>query len=186
MMSDNSDQNTLSSPSLLSSPSSSNITTNNVTDTVLYTPPKDCLVFSFSALSLPWESAEDLVSYETLQSYQGVVDAYLLTLLVFLSVPSNTVNMIVFWKHGIKERINLCLFFLSFADLIIVLAHFVWKVSCVCGTSNVTASHSSSPPSTTSPPLSSFSRPLHLSPLPPPLLLLLLLPLLVFILFFRC
>ncbi|KAL8587680.1 hypothetical protein ACOMHN_020898 [Nucella lapillus] len=34
--------------------------------------------------------------------------------------------MIVFWRHGIKERINLCLFFLALADVIIVVGHFVW------------------------------------------------------------
>ena len=103
----------------------------NLTDLILHTPPDDCIVVSFSKSSSPRGDTEDLVSNETVQRYRRVVNAYLLTLFFFVSVPCNIVNMIVFWKHGIKERINLCLFSLSFVDLMTVLAHFTWNVGCV-------------------------------------------------------
>ena len=42
----------------------------------------------------------------------------------FASAPSNILNMVVFAKHGLKERINLCLFFQSLADIIYMNVNF--------------------------------------------------------------
>ena len=43
----------------------------------------------------------------------------------FASAPSNILNMVVFAKHGLKERINLCLFFQSLADILYMTANFL-------------------------------------------------------------
>ena len=76
-----------------------------------------------SVMSL--DNPEALVSQETHQQFKKFVNAYFLRLCFLVSGPTNLINMAVFWKHGIKERINLCLFCLSFADLIVSASYFV-------------------------------------------------------------
>ncbi|XP_076472599.1 uncharacterized protein LOC143302000 [Babylonia areolata] len=90
------------------------------------TDPDGCVVFPFSTFA-PWLQPEDLVSFATQQAFNRFTNVYLLTVLLFVSVPCNVVNLIVFWKHGLKERINLCMFCLALADLLTVAPHFVWN-----------------------------------------------------------
>ena len=95
----------------------------NVTEA--FQAPEGCLVVPFSTMMPPWDHPEDLVSHETEQHFQQFVNVYLLSLCFLISVPTNAINMAVFWKHDIQERINLCLFCLSFADLVVLVFHFV-------------------------------------------------------------
>ena len=101
----------------------------NVTREVFHAP-EGCLVIPYSTHE-PWNNPEDLVSYETHQTFKELVDVYLLPLCFLVSAPTNVVSMVVFWKHGIKERINLCLFCLSLSDLIVVVFHFEMKADRV-------------------------------------------------------
>jgi hypothetical protein len=39
------------------------------------------------------------------------------------SLPTNVLSILVFAKQGLKERINLCLFCLSFNDLVYMIAN---------------------------------------------------------------
>ena len=43
----------------------------------------------------------------------------------FASAPTNILSMVVFTKHGLKERINLCLFFQSLADILFMTVNFL-------------------------------------------------------------
>ena len=43
----------------------------------------------------------------------------------FASAPTNILSMVVFAKHGLKERINLCLFFQSLADILFMTVNFL-------------------------------------------------------------
>nr|KAG5698965.1 hypothetical protein BaRGS_033478 [Batillaria attramentaria] len=43
---------------------------------------------------------EDPVSFETQQTFNKIVNVYLLTLFCLISTPTNILNMIVFFKHG--------------------------------------------------------------------------------------
>ena len=45
--------------------------------------------------------------------------------MVVLSTPTNILSMIVFIKQGLKERINLCMFFQSLADLLFMTTNFL-------------------------------------------------------------
>ena len=94
----------------------------NATET--FQVQEGCLLIPHSAF-LPDNSPEDLVSYETRRHVWKFVDVYFLLLCVFVSVPTNVINMIVFWKHGIKARINLCLFCLSLVDLLLLVSQFL-------------------------------------------------------------
>ncbi len=94
----------------------------NVTET--FQVPEGCLVIP-SLAATPVDNPRDLVSAGTARQYLTFVHVYVLTLCFLVSAPTNLINMAVFWKHGIKERINLCLFCLSFADLIVIASYFV-------------------------------------------------------------
>ena len=96
----------------------------NVTEA--FQVPEGCLVVPFSTVT-PWDHPDDLVSRETRQHFADFADVYFLSLCFLISVPTNVINMAVFWKHGIKERINLCLFCLSFADIGTLVCYFLIK-----------------------------------------------------------
>ena len=95
--------------------------------TVPVTSPEGCLVIPFSLFS-PWSHPEDLVSRQTQQDVNKFLNVYILTALFLVSVPTNLLNMAVFWRHGLRERINLCLFSLAFADFVVVTSLFHWNL----------------------------------------------------------
>ena len=107
--------------------------------TAAFQAPEGCLVIPFSNIR-PWDNPEDLVSHETYQHVMLFVNVYFISLCFVISVPTNVINMAIFWKHGIKERINLCLFCLSFADLIIVSFYFLMYAEMVYTTFTNTSS----------------------------------------------
>ncbi|XP_076472616.1 uncharacterized protein LOC143302015 [Babylonia areolata] len=82
---------------------------------------------NFSLQGHDSESASISVEQEP-QQLETIVDVYLLMVFFVVSVPLNIVNVIVFWKHGIKERINLCLCFLSIADAMVISVYFALKL----------------------------------------------------------
>ena len=94
----------------------------NVTEA--FQAPEGCLLIPHSAF-IPKNNPDDFISYETRQHVWIFVNEYFLLLCVFLSVPTNVISMTVFWKHSIKVRINLCLFCLSFVDLIFLVSHLL-------------------------------------------------------------
>ena len=49
----------------------------------------------------------------------------LLPILFLIGGPANVINMAVFYKQGLKERINVCLFSLSLSDGLYLLYNIV-------------------------------------------------------------
>ena len=91
--------------------------------------PDGCMVLSVEPGDfIPWDNPDNLVSQEVEQAVDLVVAVFFLPTLQLLSVPTNVVNMLVFWRHGVRERINLCLFCLSLADLIYIIHAFLHNV----------------------------------------------------------
>ncbi|KAK7462582.1 hypothetical protein BaRGS_00038376 [Batillaria attramentaria] len=90
--------------------------------------PEGCLVVMQTAEFLPWDNADNLISQETEQWVELVVNGVTLPILFIISSVTNVINMAVFYRHGLKERVNLCLFALSFVDFVYVLQSFVLYV----------------------------------------------------------
>ena len=65
---------------------------------------------------VPWDNPDNLVSLEAEAFVERLKGAIVLPLLFLIGGPANIINMVVFYKQGLKERINLCLFALSLAD----------------------------------------------------------------------
>ena len=74
-----------------------------------------CKVLHFDGF-VPWNNPDNLVSLEVEAFAERLKGAIVLPLLFLIGGPANVVNMAVFYKQGLRERINLCLFALSLAD----------------------------------------------------------------------
>ena len=65
---------------------------------------------------VPWDNPDNLVSLEVEAFAERLKGAVVLPLLFLIGGPANVINMAVFYKQGLRERINLCLFAMSLAD----------------------------------------------------------------------
>ena len=76
-----------------------------------------CYVFVFKDMEfLPWDNPDNIVSAEVEDTARRLKDGLLLPILFLIGGPANVINMAVFYKQGLKDRVNLCLFALSLAD----------------------------------------------------------------------
>nr|KAG5686966.1 hypothetical protein BaRGS_022967 [Batillaria attramentaria] len=80
--------------------------------------------FFYYKIGSRYRETDNLISQHTEDAVEKAVNLGALPLLFLVSTPANVLNMIVFYRHGLRERINLCLFFQSLADLIYVLHSF--------------------------------------------------------------
>ena len=68
--------------------------------------------------TIPWDNPHNLISLETEQLFDRIKATVLIPILFLVGFPANCINMAVFYKQGLNERINLCLFSLALADLV--------------------------------------------------------------------
>ncbi|XP_076452288.1 uncharacterized protein LOC143287931 [Babylonia areolata] len=94
--------------------------------------PEDCLVFrTESGDFIPWDNPDNIVSQEVPQIMDTIVGAVFLPVFFLISAPTNVLSMVVFWRQGLQERINLCFFYLSLVDLSHMLHAFFCNVDRV-------------------------------------------------------
>ena len=74
-----------------------------------------CKILKFDGF-FPWDNPDNLASLEVEAFAERLKGAIVLPLLFLIGGPANVINMAVFYKQGLRERINLCLFALSLAD----------------------------------------------------------------------
>ena len=74
-----------------------------------------CKILHFDGF-VPWDNPDNLVSLEVEAFVDRLKGAIVLPLLFLIGGPANVINMAVFYKQGLRERVNLCLFALSLAD----------------------------------------------------------------------
>ena len=78
--------------------------------------PKGCLAVRFEEMEfVPWDNLDNIVTSEVENIARRVKDT-LLFILFLIGGPANVINMAVFYKQGLMERVSLCLFALSLAD----------------------------------------------------------------------
>ena len=87
-----------------------------------------CYVFVFKDMEfLPWDNPDNIVSAAVEDTARRLKDGLLLPILFLIGGPANVINMTVFYKQGLKDRVNLCLFALSLADeLYLIQAMFLY------------------------------------------------------------
>ncbi|XP_076464815.1 uncharacterized protein LOC143296669 [Babylonia areolata] len=80
--------------------------------------PDGCVdVILIDSEHLPSKSHHDIVSSETETILRRVKDC-VLAIMFLIGGPGNVINMAVFYKQSLKDRVNLCLFALALADVI--------------------------------------------------------------------
>ena len=89
------------------------------------TVPDDCIILGLTA-TIPWNNPHNLISLEVEQLFYRIKAGIIIPVLFLVGLPANCINMAVFFKQGLKERINLCLFSLALVDLFYLLAIFVF------------------------------------------------------------
>ncbi|KAL8583193.1 hypothetical protein ACOMHN_053706 [Nucella lapillus] len=104
-------------PMALNSTSSSSIVNGSKT-----TAPSECLVLEVQDF-IPWNNEGNIISFETEDLIRRLHSVFFVPVLFLIGGPANVINMAVFHKQGLKERINVCLFALSLSDF--------WYLSCV-------------------------------------------------------
>ncbi|XP_076436137.1 uncharacterized protein LOC143275745 [Babylonia areolata] len=85
----------------------------------------ECFVLQFQDF-VPWNNPDNLISFETEDLIRRLKDVVFLPILFLIGVPANVINMAVFYRHGLKERINVCLFALSLADALYLMCSMLW------------------------------------------------------------
>ena len=75
----------------------------------------ECLILQFHEF-IPWNNPDNILSFEVEDLVHMLKDLVFLPILFLIGGPANVINMAVFYKQGLKERINVCLFALSLAD----------------------------------------------------------------------
>ena len=105
-----------SAPEVLAAENTTSYTHVNTTNSTLNDTVGGCYVFRFEEMDfIPWDNPDNIVSAEVVGIARRVNDN-LLAILFLIGCPANVISMAVFYKQGLKDRVNLCLFALSLAD----------------------------------------------------------------------
>ena len=106
-----------------------NITQNNTnsSDTIFNNTSEHpgCLILQFQSF-IPWDNPDNIISFQTENLVRRLKDVLFLPILFLIGGPANVINMAVFYKQGLKERINVCLFALSLADELYLANSMLW------------------------------------------------------------
>ena len=79
--------------------------------------PDNCIIFGMNT-TIPWNNPNNLISLEAELLFDRIKATVFIPVLFLIGFPANCINMAVFFKQGLKDRINLCLFSLALVDLL--------------------------------------------------------------------
>ena len=80
---------------------------------------------------LPWDNPDNIISYETYLLMERGLFCYAIPTLFFVGVPANLLNCVVFYRQGLRDRMNLCLFCLALVDMLFVALFFTLSSYCM-------------------------------------------------------
>ncbi|XP_025104682.1 uncharacterized protein LOC112570473 [Pomacea canaliculata] len=81
-----------------------------------------------------WSHPDNIMGPETSKKIDRAMQCVLLPSFFFIGAPTNIVTMVIFYRQGLRDRMNLCLFCLAFVDLLYVTAQFIMISYCFLGT----------------------------------------------------
>lgn len=71
--------------------------------------PEGCTLLQLSDFN-PFDNPDSLVSLDQERACAAVITSVLFPVFLLIGFPGNVITAIVFYKHGLKERVNLCVF----------------------------------------------------------------------------
>lgn len=80
-----------------------------------------------------WDNPNDIFSFESLRTVEKTVQCGFVPSLFVIGAPTNIITMIVFYRQGLRDRMNLCLFSLAFVDLMFVTSSCTMVSYCLIG-----------------------------------------------------
>ena len=122
------------SPLLTSDQSTSAIRADEMTMvTPLQNENTSGLSYDGTEVFIPWNNPDNIISVQTLLSVEQVVTCGVSLILLIVGVPTNLLNCLVFYRQGLRDRMNLCLFSLALADMLFVTFFYVICSFCLVG-----------------------------------------------------
>ena len=79
------------------------------------------------------DKPQGILSSSAFQTIENTLDCGFLPIFFLVGAPTNLLNMIVFFRQGLRDRMNLCLFSLSLVDFLYVLFKFAMGSYCFVG-----------------------------------------------------
>lgn len=80
---------------------------------------------------LPWDNPNNVISLETYTTISIVSNCILYPVLFLVGVPTNVLSCMVFWRQGLSDRMNLCLFCLAVVDMLYLIVLIIQAASTV-------------------------------------------------------
>ena len=82
---------------------------------------------------LPWDNPDNIISHQTYLRLERGLFCYAVPALFLIGVPTNFLNCVVFYKQGLRDRMNLCLFCLALVDMMFVATFSSLSFFCALG-----------------------------------------------------
>ena len=82
---------------------------------------------------IPWNNPHNVISVETFLSFEKVVTCGVSLILFSIGMPTNLLNCLVFYRQGLRDRMNLCLFSLALVDMLYVTFFYLVGSYCLVG-----------------------------------------------------
>ena len=101
--------------------------------TLLHTENTTGLSYDETEVFIPWNNPHNIISVETFLSFENVVTCGVNLVLFSIGVPTNLLNCLVFYRQGLRDRMNLCLFSLALVDMFYVTFFYLASSYCLVG-----------------------------------------------------
>ncbi|XP_025101169.1 probable G-protein coupled receptor 32 [Pomacea canaliculata] len=82
---------------------------------------------------LPSSNPNGIMKYETYLLCEYILSCWLHNAITLVGVPTNLISCLVFYKQGLRDRMNLCLFCLALVDLLFVALFYTIGTYCIVG-----------------------------------------------------
>nr|KAG5688559.1 hypothetical protein BaRGS_002774 [Batillaria attramentaria] len=82
---------------------------------------------------LPWDNPDNLMTLEQLEMTTIITNCVLSPILLLVGAPTNIISCLVFYKQGLRDRMNLCLFVLALVDTGYLVSVFVIGIHSFIG-----------------------------------------------------
>lgn len=80
---------------------------------------------NFSEAYTMWNSSTEVTEHKPWRIVRRVCFAWVIPLLTCVGAPTNAINCVVFWRQGLGDRMNICLFSLSLVDCCYLICTFI-------------------------------------------------------------
>nr|KAG5688565.1 hypothetical protein BaRGS_002780 [Batillaria attramentaria] len=78
---------------------------------------------------VPWDNPDNLMTLKQRDLLETITNCVLNPILLLVGVPTNIISCLVFYKQGLRDRMNLCLFVLALVDTGYLLSYFLMTIT---------------------------------------------------------